>query len=771
MMYKEILEKLYMGDASCLTREVIYNINQIVMSLINKEPLTKIEQDIVNDILHISNIIYNNTDRSILVLDDGIYDLLLVKYKRYNPNFQVGAEPISFNTTFGDVAKCDNQNNNIHSINPFVKVNINRNDMWYYDDIMRGNDHFHSKEFIDQNKGISNISKRLRSTTHKYPQLVGTLDKVKFVLDSEAIEKGVYNESNVQIFERDFLAKHVREGIINPNYIELVLELKYDGVSVEAEVTDSVISARTRGDTGMDKASDLTPILGDYQFPKAKGYNITPFGMKFEAIIDNYLLQIASEELGKKYVNPRNAIIGLFGRADSAKFAKYITLVPLATSHNNMNRVEEIEFMNKYYSTGEKLRYTVIRGDYNSVLYEVRRFTEEAERMRDVLPFAYDGIVVSYLDPRIREILGRKNSVNQYSVAIKFPTKKKLTRARSITYSVGSNGVITPKIWYDPVEFFGAIQTKTTLHSYDGFMKQGIKPGDVIQAEFVNDVMTYITKVNVEENFYNPNPPFKFITNCPECGQPLVVSESGKSVTCNNIDCPGRVRARMTNMIAKLGFKGFSEESIKALGVKSFYEFINISEDRAMILGEVNGQNLLVAINQFLTTPIADYTVVGSLGFNGIAITTWKVILQKVSLNEIITMDDLGLNNKLLQHKGIGTKTANVICRERHYFMKDLLFIYNNMSNVLFTKGNNDVYIQTRKVIRFSGIRDPELMMKVNSMGHDCSEGSVTKQTNILLVPYVGYSSGNVSKADKYGVKIIPIDEFKLNMTSYLNEI
>ena len=50
-MYKEILEKLYMGDASCLTREVIYNINQIVMSLINKEPLTKVEQDIVNDIL------------------------------------------------------------------------------------------------------------------------------------------------------------------------------------------------------------------------------------------------------------------------------------------------------------------------------------------------------------------------------------------------------------------------------------------------------------------------------------------------------------------------------------------------------------------------------------------------------------------------------------------------------------------------------------------------------------------------------------------------
>ena len=114
------------------------------------------------------------------------------------------------------------------------------------------------------------ISKRLRTSAHKYPSLVGTLDKVKFTLDSEAMAKGVYDSPNVAIFERDFLAKHVREGIVNPHDITLVLELKYDGVSVEADVTDHILSARSRGDANNDIAADLTPILGGYKFPFSK---------------------------------------------------------------------------------------------------------------------------------------------------------------------------------------------------------------------------------------------------------------------------------------------------------------------------------------------------------------------------------------------------------------------------------------------------------------------------------------------------------------------
>ena len=107
-----IVESLLKGDASCLMQDVIFNINCITMNLLNKEPLSDVEKNTVGDILHISNIIYNNTDRSILVLEDGVYDLLLEKYKRYDKNFQVGAEPVSinnFNTSNNEVPFEDDQ--------------------------------------------------------------------------------------------------------------------------------------------------------------------------------------------------------------------------------------------------------------------------------------------------------------------------------------------------------------------------------------------------------------------------------------------------------------------------------------------------------------------------------------------------------------------------------------------------------------------------------------------------------------------------------------
>ena len=772
-----IVENLLKGDASCLTQDVIANINYMVLNLINKEPLTKVEESVVDDILHISNIIYNNTDRSILVLEDGVYDLLLEKYKRYNPNFQVGAEPVHFNMNNFNKDNAnksyveDDQTDKLFVLQPYVDTN----------DFMFGEclseKVFYGKSIID-NDNIKVVSKRLRNTNHKYPQLVGTLHKAKFVLDQEAINVGVFDDSNVRIFERDFLRKHVQDGIVNPNYIELVLELKYDGVSIEAEVTDRVLTARTRGETQMDKASDLTPILQGYTFTHAKGYDITPFGMKFEAVISYNALRELSAECGKTYVNARNAIIGILGNSNAAKYAKYITLVPLQTSHDNMTREEELAFMNKYYATGEPCRYTVVRGNYNEVLFQVKKFVEEAQNMREAMPFMYDGVVVSYLNPQIRKTLGRNNSINEYSIAIKFQTKKKLTRCRGVSYTVGATGDITPMIHYDPVEFYGMINTKSSGHSYARFMELGLKPNDVLEIEFTNDVMAYVHKANIEENLYNPLPPISFISNCPECGTPLTLSDTSKSVYCSNMACPGRTAARLVNMVKKLGFKGFSEEAIKTLKIESFSDLMTLTEERASILGPTNAKNLIDSIEYLYNSKAPDFNILGAIGFSDIGVAKWKTILKSVTLHDIITDSDNNLFFKLTNSgKGIGPKTSATILNERKFFKKDLTYIYN-MPNVIMSKGNNDNSITLGKVIRFTGVRDKELEMRLTSEGHDCSEGSVTKATDILIIPFTGFSSTKVSKAMEYNksnpnhqIKIITLEEFKLNELSYLREV
>ena len=76
------------------------------------------------------------------------------------------------------------------------------------------------------------------------------------------------------------------------------------------------------------------------------------------------------------------------------------------------------ECLNTYYTTGVHLKYAVLYGDYKEILFQVKRFTEEAETLRPYMPFLYDGVVISYLDQDKIDRLGSENSVNKYSIAI-----------------------------------------------------------------------------------------------------------------------------------------------------------------------------------------------------------------------------------------------------------------------------------------------------------------------------------------------------------------
>ena len=722
----------------------------------------------VNDLgllLNICNILYNNTDLDPLPIEDGVYDLLLEKYKRYNPNYQVGAEPIQYTETVGNIVESTMPT----IINPFIHPDPKYTEPIFDQEMF--NRPYPTREDMIINPFIHTdlLSKGLRNTAHNYPELVGTLDKVKFVANYQAEERGLINDPNVQIFERDFMMPVIQTGLIDPNKeFTMVAELKYDGISIEADICDGeIISARSRGDTNNDEATDFTPILAGYKFkhatdPRLKGLT---FGMKFEAVITYDNLERMRKELGKDYKNARNAIIGIFGSSNARMYRDYITLVPLATSLHGMNRVEELEFMNKYYHSGEYCRYAVITGNFVEVMYMIKRFVEEAEYVRSVLPMMYDGVVVSFLAQNIRDALGRKNFVNKYSVAIKFNAMKKHTRFIGYTYTVGQTGAITPMINYTPIEFYGMVQTKSSGHSYKRFKELGLRLGDVLTAEYTNDVMTYITKPDIEENLKNTNPVVEFITHCPECGHVLVESDSGKSIYCPNPNCNGRRIARMSAMLKKLNFKGIAEETIKQLDVYTLHDFLSMDEKylKDHGIGPEFCINIMTQIQSFMTSPIYDYRIIGSLGFSNLGDQSWKIVLQNYTLPQLLNIDPEDLRVALRLLKGLGPVSIETIITEKDWFIDDLNFIMA-MPNVIITTGKE----ANGKHIRFSGCRDQELMMKLQEMGHDATEGSVTKETDILLVPALGFTSTKVNKLPPSAI-VVPIGEFRAHMESYLN--
>ncbi len=756
-----ILQQLISGDLSCLSSDNIIQISGYTIDLLNKPVLDEYDQMCVNLIISISQIVYNNTDKSVLFLDDGIYDLLLEKNKEYNKQFQVGAPVIKFNNNGEATTKQEYMEPMTFIDNPqeFIQGSL------YYEDLIK-RPPIDSKLFteIDRNSG-KNISKRNVNVPHMYPKLVGSLDKCKFTLDTEAIEKDVFEDDNVKIFERDFLAQHLQMGLIDMNTpFEMIAELKYDGVSVEADVTHKILSARSRGDTNANIAADMSDIFAGYKFPYAPEMsNNEAFGMKFEAIISYSNLDKLGMLKGKYYKNSRNGIIGLLGSSDAYDYRDLITLIPLATSIEGIDRVEEIEFLNKYYNSGEYLRYSILKGTYTEILFQVYKFVKEAEIMRNMLPFMYDGVVISYRDPKIINALGRENSINKYSVAIKFNPLVREAIFTGYSYTVGQDGTVTPMIHYTPVEFYGTIHTKSSGHSYKRFMDLGLAIGDIIQVEYTNDVMPYVTKPRVQNNINNPNSPELFPLNCPYCGSEIIVNESGKSAICPNKKCPERVIAKMANMMAKLNLKDFGEETFRVLGTTSLSQLLKYTYDDVRNLGPLTAEKLIARINEVKTIPLYDYKIMGSIGFTGIAIETWKKILNVLPLIQVVTDTDDDLYLKLRSIKGIGDVTARTIVNERHDLSDDISEILA-LPNLILSFG-----VKSGKTIRYTGCRpDDQLTAYLTSKGCDArADAGVTKNTDVLVVPYTGFFSSKVSKVGEDTI-IVDIAEFKANPDMYL---
>jgi NAD-dependent DNA ligase len=788
----EIEHRVLLGDIECV-RENLPDLIDSAVILLNSKNEVYGPGDIRNlkSMINIFNIIYNNSPNEDVLIDDGMYDMLVTKLMNLTGETVPGAPVVDFK---------DNTEKQSDKKEPFCPVrffdkNEREEHLQYYGYLLNNDttaddryNRFYGT-YYPNSKNIryspvlfnTDIAKRTHTAEHGDSNLVGTLDKCKFVFVNDAVEAGVdLNDPKIKILERDFFAKHIQEGIISPDEdIEVIISLKYDGCSIEADCSNMVLGARSRGDTGIGLASDMTPILKGYGFPRGiDTYPMNSYGIKFEAIMTYENLAKYNMARGYNYANCRSAINGLFGASDAWKYRDLITLVPLdmtpdstvrkafGEEYKGRERVGEIAFLNSFYvNHGVPYICSIEKGNYRTVLWFIRRFLQEAEYARDFMGFMYDGIVVEYASTAIREKLGRKNYVNQFAMAVKFNPLKKQTIFRYYTFSVGKDRSITPKAHYDPVEFMGTIQPNSSVHSYANFIELGLKPGDIIDVTYVNDVMAQVSKKDIEANAQNPNEPFPFPEVCPICGAPIAISESGKSAYCTNVKCDGAKISRMVDTLAKLGFEGFAEESVKAMGFYSISDLF-VAPPEMWNLGEADTISLLRQIHDFMCKDVYDFEYMGALGFTNTGTEKWKKILAEYTIEEIVDLymeaPDL-LCSKLNAIPGVGPKTVEIIVNEFNDFGVDIDFGIKSL-NLVQSKG-----MAKRKTIRYTGFRNPQLAEQLNSMGYDAKDGSVTKSTDILLVPYEGFQSSKVAKAGS-STRIIAVDDFIAHMNEYLAE-
>jgi NAD-dependent DNA ligase len=327
-------------------------------------------------------------------------------------------------------------------------------------------------------------------------------------------------------------------------------------------------------------------------------------------------------------------------------------------------------------------------------------------------------------------------------------------------------------IHYDPVEFIGTIHTKSSGASLARFKELALRYGDFINVTYRNDVMPYVSKVDCAHNRDNPNPIIEFPTTCPVCDTALVVTDSGKKALCPNVDCPGRSIQRMVNMFAKMNIKGFADATFGVLHKDHLWQLPLMNKaELCTILGNADGENFYNAIQQLMTTPQKDYIIMGSLGFSSMAHKKWQEILTQIRLKDIEDLfihskDVFEFRYKLSEVIKTGTATLNTIAEQWTFFAKDIEFVLNNIP-LIESYGNLNV---GKKQIRFSGIRNEQLAEQLSTLGYDADDnGSVTKKTDILLIPYEGFTSNKTQKASTNPrTLIVPIQDFINNMDKYL---
>ena len=333
------------------------------------------------------------------------------------------------------------------------------------------------------------------------------------------------------------------------------------------------------------------------------------------------------------------------------------------------------------------------------------------------------------------------------------------------------NGQITPMIHYDPVCFNGTIHTKSTGASLNRFNSLALKRGDLINVTYVNDVMPYVSKLDCEQNRVNTNPVERFPDVCPVCGSKLMITDSGKSAICPSMDCPGRSIQRMVNMFDKLNIKGFADAAFGSMGLTHLYELYQ--HDRSWFverLGVADGNRMADELHNLRTSPLKDSRIMGSLGFTSLASKKWELVLNKITLSDLYQKyigctSDSQFGNIIyeLTHQEILSYT---IAREFPFFEKDIIEILS-WGNILNSFGSEEC---SKLQIRFTGCRNSQLSELLCNNGYDADDnGSVTKKTDILIVPYAGFKSNKVSKASE-SCRIIPIDQFMNDMNNILGE-
>ena len=576
-----------------------------------------------------------------------------------------------------------------------------------------------------------------------------------------------------------------------PSNVEIVCELKYDGLSISLWYEKGVlVRALTRGDgqQGDDVIANIKTIPS---IPWRIERNDIPdfFELRGEVLLPWERFEALNKEREEQeeplFANPRNAASGTLKLQDPKEVARrgleaylYYMLGEDLPGKTHYERLETAKQWGFHISEAIKVCKNVD---------EVMAYIAYWDTERKNLPVATDGIVLKVNNLAEQEELGYTAKTPRWAIAYKFPAEKQLTLLKEITYQVGRTGVVTPVANLEPVQLSGTMVQRATLHNEDFIKSLDIRPGDMVWVEKGGEI---IPKITGREERPTPDPslkggeldsapdtlPFReglgvgFPTVCPECGTPLVRVEGEAAWRCpNESGCPPQIKGKIEHFVSRkaMNIDGLGEETIDLFYQKGLlHNIADIydlkAEDIAAQerLGEKSAQNIIAGIEASKQVPWA--RVLFALGIRMVGETTAKKIARKYN-----TIDSLqwATAEQLCAIEDVGPQIAENIV---HYF-EDIrnLEILNRLRQAgLQFEGEAAEEPQSDKLAgmsivisgTFSHHSRDEYKAMIEAHGGK-NVGSVSKKTSFILA---GENMGpeKRKKAEDLGIPLMSEEEF-----------
>ena len=393
-------------------------------------------------------------------------------------------------------------------------------------------------------------------------------------------------------------------------------------------------------------------------------------------------------------------------------------------------------------------------------LDDLREKMFDIKRKVDKLGLPTDGVVIICENESIQQLMGRDESsgINKYERAFKFPPEQKKSILKSVEFSVGNLGNITPIAKIEPVKLRGNTIKSISLGSVERFKSLGLSIGDEVIIKY--EIIPYL---DIDDSCeISGNRLIEAPTHCPFCGEELV---EDPLLRCDNDNCSSRIIGKILNYVTKMKIANLDIGTITTLFnhklLCSIEDLYKLKDKKSEIIsldgfGKKSFKLMIDGIDN--RRKVYDYELFGSIGIPTIGERMFKKLFSAIDHDEFIQLINnpdedkvMDLNKRMNKINGYGKKTVLATLDGILYNKELLKFL---LTQIVITK-NERTY---EKKVCFSKVRDKDFEKYLDS-NNVLVLDSVKDDCDLLIVPDTNEDKSKIAKAKKKGILIVTIED------------